>query len=307
MRLALFFAGVFLLCMPSWLARLLRRLESREGVSVALGAVLAGSAAIELALILVALPHSTASLHDGPVVVHCGPLVLPGRSLIQVTAAFAAVALPALALRAWRKSRAELQQARVGGESGVHTKFRGVDVACLPSSAIAAYSIGGRDPQIVISDGLVALLEPAELQAVLAHELAHVQEHHGTTLRLLAALEAALPPIRRTVSTLRLMLERRADEEAVGASPDRRATLLDALLKVADVHSQPALAAFAHRSGVVERAEALLAEPCATSRAHRITDRLALTGATTGGVAGVGVAIIGIRVLLSLIGVCCGA
>ena len=306
MRLALLLVGIALLCMPKVLGKLVGRLDGREGVSVALGGVFVGSLAIESAFVLAALPRFACCFHDGAVAMHWGPFLVPGRPAVQAAAAVAAVALPAVALRAWKRSRVELQRARVGVGLGARSEFRGVEVVRLPSAVVTAYSIGGRKPQIVISDGLFDLLEPAELQAVLAHEHAHVRLRHGTILRFLACLEAALPPVRGTVSTLRLLLERSADEEAIDADPDRRTSLLDALLKVAGIRTQLGVAAFAHESGVVERAEALLREPHRNTRLRRVADRLAVTGATTCGLAAAGVAVVGLRLLMSALGVCCG-
>ena len=305
MRLALLLVGIALLCMPKVLGKLVGRLDGREGVSVTLGGVFVGSLAVEIALVLTALPRFACCFREGAVVAHWGPLLVPGRPSVQAAAAVGAVALPAVALRAWKRSRAELQRGRVGEGLGARSEFRGVEVVRLPSAVVTAYSIGGRTPQIVISDGLVELLEPAELQAVLAHEHADVRLRHGTILRFLACIEAALPPTRGAMSTLRLLLERSADEEAIDANPDRRASLLDALLKVAGVHTQLAVAAFAHESGVVERAEALLRDPDRSSRLRRVGDRLAVTGATTCGLAAAGLGVVGLRLLMSALGICC--
>ena len=55
---------------------------------------------------------------------------------------------------------------------------------CLP---------GGARSVTVLSDGLMAALEPAELRAVLNHENAHLDQRHHLLLWAFAAWRQALP------------------------------------------------------------------------------------------------------------------
>ena len=304
MKLFLLFVGVYLMCAPTWL-RPLARLDARDVSSLALAGLIVGSACAELALAGAASPLLTRPIHAHALVKTIGPLPVPGPPLIRVVAGLLAIILPGLGLREWRRSRRELLRLRAAADLGRRQTIGGVDVVTVPMPRVAAYSLGGRDPQIVVSDELVTLLEPAELRAVLDHELAHIRRSHGTVLRFVAALEVALPPLRPTTSRFRLMVERHADEDAIRGDAGRRAALLDALLKVADAQAEPAIAAFGREAGVVERAEALLAAPRRPSRIRRLTDRVALSGATTCGVAVVGGGVLGLRVVLGAVGVCC--
>ncbi len=80
---------------------------------------------------------------------------------------------------------------------------------CLP---------GGARSVTVLSDGLLDLLTPAELDAVLVHELAHLHQRHHLLLWAFAAWRAALPWLptsqlaQRAVNELIEML---ADDEAL--------------------------------------------------------------------------------------------
>ena len=51
-----------------------------------------------------------------------------------------------------------------------------------PSPNAYTLAIAGRKPFIVVHSALLELLEPAEVQAVLAHELGHLKCDHGVWL-----------------------------------------------------------------------------------------------------------------------------
>jgi Zn-dependent protease with chaperone function len=96
---------------------------------------------------------------------------------------------------------------------------------CLP---------GGARSVTVLSDGLMAALEPAELRAVLIHENAHLSQRHHLLLWAFAAWRQALPWLPTTrlaqesVSTLIEML---ADDVAL--KTESKATLIKAIAIVA--------------------------------------------------------------------------
>lgn len=99
----------------------------------------------------------------------------------------------------------------------------------LPEEQPIAYSLGGRRPLVVASEGLAARLTDRELRAVLAHERAHVHGRHhlltgcsevlGRTLRF-------LPLMRELPGATRLLAELAADRAAAeqcGREPLRSA------------------------------------------------------------------------------------
>ncbi|MFC3448319.1 M56 family metallopeptidase [Amycolatopsis speibonae] len=87
----------------------------------------------------------------------------------------------------------------------------------LPDDRPIAYSLGGRHGLIVASEGLAACLSRRELNAVLAHERAHLRGRHhlltasadvlGRTLRF-------VPLMRELPSAIRLLVELAADRAA---------------------------------------------------------------------------------------------
>src|SRR5439155_955967 len=65
----------------------------------------------------------------------------------------------------------------------------------VDSPAAAAYCVPGLRSRIVISAGALALLDAAELAAVLAHERAHVRARHDLVLPLVWSTAAVLVAI----------------------------------------------------------------------------------------------------------------
>jgi hypothetical protein len=95
-------------------------------------------------------------------------------------------------------------------------------------SAPLAYSVTGSPPQIVISSGLRDRLESELVTFVIDHERAHLRSRHRRHLLLASVVESTLgkvPAISRSALSLRLAVERSADEEAAGSERGRRDVL----------------------------------------------------------------------------------
>jgi Zn-dependent protease with chaperone function len=96
-------------------------------------------------------------------------------------------------------------------------RVSGGPVVVLDAPGTAAYSIAGRHPTVIITRGTMALLSAQQLDAVLAHERAHLDARHHR--RLAAAALAArslpfVPLLRETPGRLARLLEMEADELA---------------------------------------------------------------------------------------------
>jgi Zn-dependent protease with chaperone function len=89
-----------------------------------------------------------------------------------------------------------------------------------------AYTLGGRSGHVVVSQGLLGLLDHQERAAVLAHELAHVHLRHHRLLCFAQiacmALGRLVPAARRAYASLVRELEAIADEAAASTVADRR-------------------------------------------------------------------------------------
>jgi Zn-dependent protease with chaperone function len=108
----------------------------------------------------------------------------------------------------------------------------------LEHPAPVAFCIPGARPLLVISSGTVAELDGAQLDAVVAHERAHLAEHHHLLLLPFVAWRAALPVLPaadRAHDAVRDLVEMRADDVALTSltGPEPRRTLAAAIVAVA--------------------------------------------------------------------------
>jgi hypothetical protein len=108
------------------------------------------------------------------------------------------------------------------------------EVVVVDDSLPFAYALFGwrrGSGKVVVSTGMLLALGAPELEAVLAHERAHLRHHHAL-YQLAGDLATAMNPLLgETRRNLDLVLERWADEEAAGQTD--RAVVADALGKSA--------------------------------------------------------------------------
>jgi Zn-dependent protease with chaperone function len=104
--------------------------------------------------------------------------------------------------------------------------------------AAAAYCVPGvRSAKVVVSAGTLALLDSAELAAVLAHERAHVRERHDLVLLPFTSLRQVFPRlglVARSLEAVKLLIEMTADDRAGRHRAPRE--LATALLRFAAAH-----------------------------------------------------------------------
>lgn len=103
----------------------------------------------------------------------------------------------------------------------------------LDHAAPVAYCLPGVHTITVLSEGLVALLDQDQLDAVLAHERTHLRQHHHLVLLAFRAWHSALPwfPIaNRAENAVALLVEMLADDTARREVDD--ATLASAIALV---------------------------------------------------------------------------
>nr|WP_241755357.1 M56 family metallopeptidase [Actinomadura sp. RB99] len=196
-------------------------------------AALAGTLIAEVGIIAVALLSPPAPGHGllewlrNCLPHHRAPAITmaAGASLVLLTACGSRLAhsLPRLG-RALRHRRRHWEMLKHG---------RHADVLVLDHPIPVAYSLPARQRAIVVSTGAQETLTPAELAAVLAHERAHLRQHHHALLLMLDLVHALvpwLPTVRRAKSSLPPLLEMAADDAAARTCGHR--TLVDALCRL---------------------------------------------------------------------------
>lgn len=144
--------------------------------------------------------------------------------------------------------------------------------ALVDVPAVVLFCTGVRRPRLLVSRGALEAFDPEELDAAIAHELAHIVRADVLAswgLFTARILQAFNPPVHLVVHALARDLERRADDDAAGEEKPRLA-LGSALLKTwrsgqrgSAVFALPLLAVFdrAQEEELEQRCRRLLSPP----------------------------------------------
>jgi Zn-dependent protease with chaperone function len=195
----------------------------------------------------------------------------------------AAAAASALGMLGWRfgrslwrtrrLSRGHAERARLIGR-----RIDGVDAVVVDAPERAAYCVAGHPDTIVVTSAALDALTDRHLQAVLAHERAHLAGRHHHVLAFARALAVAIPGVtlfRAGAREIARLLEMAADDAA--ARSHGSLTLLDALLALSLGALAPRGAVAAAGTDVLARAERLAAPFAAR---NQWAARLLLTATT---------------------------
>lgn len=90
-------------------------------------------------------------------------------------------------------------------------------VSVLAHPAPAAYSVPGRRSRIVVSQGVLDRLTASEVAAVIAHERAHLRQHHDLVVQPFVAWRRSFPflaPAAAAARTVEQLVEFLADDAA---------------------------------------------------------------------------------------------
>jgi len=188
---------------------------------------------------------------------------------------------------------------------GEHRHFDGWELVVLPCDELFALSVPGNPAQVVVSRGMSTTLAPPELDAVVAHERSHLANRHHRYLLLVAVVGRAfafVPGVRRSVSALRVALERWADEDAAGRS-DRRCVAA-ALARASYLPVPDGLAAFGSASMILERLQALEAPPIRRTLRRAMPVYVVVLGLAITSVGALASQAVQLRVLGSLVSRC---
>jgi Zn-dependent protease with chaperone function len=182
---------------------------------------------IVFGVVLLALPDRTLAEHVIHVIHNCWTELHHGKSpdlgpiagmVAMALVCFATTRL-GLSIAKRRRIRKEVHQTHLDALRIMEPRAtRATPTLWLRHDDPLAYSIGGRNALIVASHGLAERLTPPELQAVLAHEHAHVRGRHHMLVSLADALGKSLrfiPAFRRLPMAIRILVELAADRAAV--------------------------------------------------------------------------------------------
>lgn len=103
-------------------------------------------------------------------------------------------------------------------------EFSTADLRVLQHDEPMAYCLPGLRQRVVVSEGTLDQLTPAELNAILAHERAHLRARHDLVLEAFTAVNEAFPRFVRSKTALgsvRLLIELLADDAALRSTGPR--------------------------------------------------------------------------------------
>ena len=198
----------------------------------------------------------------------CAPTVYKSAAFEAGLGATALLATLTAGVLAWRYGRS-VQRAR--RRTHEHAEVARMTGRSLPGAGPAmvldaeqpvAYCVPGRPAAIVLTSGALAVLDPAQLTAVLAHERAHLAGRHHVLTGLTRALSACFPAVplfARGAQEVARLAEMCADDAAARRSG--RPTLIAALLAMGTGTAVPAVALAATGCAVVPRVQRLLDPP----------------------------------------------
>lgn len=182
------------------------------------------------------------------------PSIVAGIAIAIVLGRFAWALLASI--RATRRARVVIGRARPTSDVGYH-------VHVLPVDVPEAYSVPGIRGQVVLTRGLLEVLDEDEQRAVVMHEEGHLKARHHILLIFAKAVDAALSPVipsGRALAGLEQAVEESADEYA--------ASKLGSTLPVATGLSKAALAGLSSPSGALSIGNG----PDIPVRVHRLLD-----------------------------------
>jgi bla regulator protein blaR1 len=189
-----------------------------------------------------------------------GGATVAGLGLALAGAVLARAAVTAAAhLRATgREERRHAETARLVGHPEP-----GLGATLVDHPQPAAYCVAGRHPTVILTTGALRALDPGQLDAVLAHERAHLAGHHHRLRAMARIARQVLPflPLMRDADVqVARLVELHADDAATRAS-DPGALAAALVVLATGVSPAPALAAAA--TDAVQRIHRLLrpAEP----------------------------------------------
>jgi Zn-dependent protease with chaperone function len=178
------------------------------------------------------------------------------RKVAEVWAGVVLVVVVSVTVASWRRGRAlvdawrECRHIAAGG-----------DLAVVDDPVPTAFAVLGMPGRVVVSSGMLRVLDAQERRALIAHERAHLRHRHHL-FSLVLHLAAAVDPLLRPLEPAGVFaIERWADEEA-GAVVGDRPLVARAIARAALASSRAQQASLAATGGPVpQRVKALLAPP----------------------------------------------
>lgn len=274
--------GPMVLKRSTWLERCPRLgIAAWQALSISLlsTVVLAG---LSLAVPVIPLTSDLAQLVRACVMALQEQYSTPGGAIVSTTGlmgAAAVIARVAYSLARGLGAAARSRTRQLEELAMIASPHENLDALVIEHAAPAAYCLPGRNSRIVLTSAALSVLDPKQLDAVLAHERSHLQGRHHLILAAADALLHAFPGIpafREARAALGRLVEMMADD-AAAASSDRM-TVATALVRLAERSMTPAAALGAGSESALSRVRRLLGPARPLGRGRTVAATMA-TGA----------------------------
>ncbi|MCY1694482.1 M56 family metallopeptidase [Curtobacterium sp. SL109] len=194
-------------------------------------ALVAWSVAVLLGALGFVVGIAPVVLANRPITDPFGLAESPTRGLNVGVAVLAVIAFViAVRVRPGAEHRAVREAMRSG--AAPHREIDGTIVAVVEAEHALACAVPGRSGGVLVSTGLADRLRTDELEAVVAHERAHLRQRHAAAVAVAESIERAVPWIpgaRAMARSTRVLVEFAADDAAarrIGRDAVRRAVLV---------------------------------------------------------------------------------
>ncbi len=172
--------------------------------------------AVTVSAIIAALAAAPAIL---PLVLFDGQTISQHAMIMAVAVAVSGFMLARLLIAGHRIGRGMRERRREHRELvDIIARQHQDHVRVLEHPTPTAYCLPGREKRVVLSQGVIDTLSPAELDAVLSHEEAHLAARHDLLLEFFSVIHETVPaPLRcqAAMSEVRLLIEALADRASV--------------------------------------------------------------------------------------------
>ncbi|SNY49197.1 M56 family metallopeptidase [Paractinoplanes atraurantiacus] len=171
-----------------------------------------------------------------------GALVVAGVIILRLVVSLIGVTRRSRVRRARHRELVDLLD-----RAEQHRELGPDNLRVLDGALPLAYCVPGREPRVVLSNGVLQVLDRDQVDAVLAHEQTHLRHRHEVVMESFTAFYRAVPgPLRSRapLDAVHLLLEMISDDVArrkAGAEPLRAALerLSDAVPLAEDARADP--------------------------------------------------------------------
>jgi len=200
--------------------------------------------------------------------------VVPWDAFVSAVSTILLAALAIVFIAGWNSVRRSERLLRIEPSLAAHRQIGPIDVVLVDTAEPLAYTLGGRQQQVVVSQGLVDMLTSDELRSVVEHEMAHLRLGHHRHLRIIGLFSPLARHgglLARIVDSARIAIEQAADSQTTDPHSTKRA-----LLALSGVPSPLGATGFAG-AAIVDRLQALDDQPGGSSSHRALLYGVALT------------------------------